>query len=558
MSSNGLDASTRIVVAAFWFVVLLGVPFWWKTTEVYRASLPLAEIDTWQTWQASNKKLNKLVENSSNFICISAEICKLSLPTTFTIHLPSPWSYSPSELENQLHVIQRDLSTVEDESSCVNFPLILNGVPWEMPTSWRDNLEAIFSENKDAPTGTYHIYIGPSQLETPYEYSIIIGVHRSHILQMNDITPETIDGALRTLLPLIFLKDQDSLSQMACKGAESDKYDMNSIRTLKYSPRYQVTFSLMNNDPRGISVDWNIRDSMKSKLMQHYASLSMKPQFKNRADKPSYYYFNPEHLPHFVNSAEWNLASTISSYPTINLILYVPSPEETPLRIHDSKEQPLLTNAFLIPRWGGVVIKNPSKKALAEKQLNFTKKDLQPIMKIFVAQLRSLMGIPNINSMADKMPSTVNATFMSSPITGITTLEKDQLIRHRTVENMVNAIATLHSLQQLVTEIPKMVVLDHIALQVQQSLNALQLACDVLSQGKYTPALQYSIEAIELSEKAFFDPTMVSMLYFPDEHKYAIYMPLFVPISVPLVMALLKEVKNISKQRKEKRNLKVE
>ncbi|KAL0075090.1 phosphatidylinositol-glycan biosynthesis class S protein [Phycomyces blakesleeanus] len=404
-----IDASTRIVVAAFWFVVLLGVPFWWKTTEVYRASLPLAEIDTWQTWQASNKKLNKL-------------------------------------------------------------------------------------------------------------------------------------------------------------------YDMNSIRTLKYSPRYQVTFSLMNNDPRGISVDWNIRDSMKTYVypfldqlsmisnftMQHYASLSMKPQFKNRADKPSYYYFNPEHLPHFVNSAEWNLASTISSYPTINLILYVPSPEETPLRIHDSKEQPLLTNAFLIPRWGGVVIKNPSKKALAEKQLNFTKKDLQPIMKIFVAQLRSLMGIPNINSMADKMPSTVNATFMSSPITGITTLEKDQLIRHRTVENMVNAIATLHSLQQLVTEIPKMVVLDHIALQVQQSLNALQLACDVLSQGKYTPALQYSIEAIELSEKAFFDPTMVSMLYFPDEHKYAIYMPLFVPISVPLVMALLKEVKNISKQRKEKRNLKVE
>ncbi|KAI9030062.1 phosphatidylinositol-glycan biosynthesis class S protein [Phycomyces nitens] len=552
MSLKSLDASTRIVVAAFWFVVLLGVPFWWKTTEVYRASLPLAEIDKWQTWQN----------------------CKLSLPTTFTIHLPTPWNYSP-ELETQLQLIQRDLSTVQDDS-CVNFPLILKAVPWETPTDWENNLETIFSQNKDAPTGTYHLYIGSGQIKEPHEYNIVIGIHRSHVLQMNKITTETIDGGLRTILPLIFLKDQESLARMACKGVESDKYDMNSMRTLKYSPRYQVTFSLMNNDPRGITVDWDIRDAMKAYVypfldqlsmisnftvdsqIQHYAALSMKPQFKNRVDKPSYYFFNPEHLPHFVNSAEWNLASTISSYPTINLILYVPSPEETPLRIHDSKEQPLLSNAFLIPRWGGVAIKNPPKKALVEKQLHFTKKDLQPIMKIFVAQLRSLMGIPNINSMAEKLPSTVNATFMAAPITAITTLEKDQLIRHRTVENMVNAIATLHSLQQLVTEIPKMVVLDHIALQVQQSLNALQLACEVLSQGKYTPALQHSIEAIELSEKAFFDPTMVSMLYFPDEHKYAIYMPLFVPISVPLVMALLKEVKNMAKQRKERRGLKVE
>ena len=134
-------------------------------------------------------------------------------------------------------------------------------------------------------------------------------------------------------------------------------------------------------------------------------------------------------------------------------------------------------------------------------------------------------------------------TFMAAPYTGITSLEKDALIRRRTVENIVNAASTLSSLAQLVTEIPNMVVLDHIALQVQESLHALELGCHALQAAKYDSALRHSIHAIELAEEAFFNPTMVSMLYFPDEHKYAIYMPLFVPISVPLIMTVIKNVK---------------
>jgi hypothetical protein len=53
--------------------------------------------------------------------------------------------------------------------------------------------------------------------------------------------------------------------------------------------------------------------------------------------------------------------------------------------------------------------------------------------------------------------------------------------------------------------------------------------------------------ALEYAEKAFFDDKMFSMLYFPDEHKYAIYTPLFGPLALPLVMALLKELQRIIK-----------
>ncbi|KAI7870785.1 phosphatidylinositol-glycan biosynthesis class S protein [Spinellus fusiger] len=546
MSQKQLDATTRIVVAAFWCVVLFGVPFWWKTTEVYRASLPLTEIDIWKTWQNH----------------------QLSLPTHFILHIPSPWKFDSLEIHQHLESVRRDLSTALDNSPCIHFPIVLTAEPWEALAVGQD-IESLLAHKGDVSIGTYHLYIAPAHLTAPYKYNVTLGIHRNHIIQMDKIAPNTISNALRTLLPLVFLRDQQNLSQIACHGVESNKHDMNSMRTLKYSPRYQVTFSLMNNNPRGIAVNWDIRDAMKSYIypfldqlsiisnftvdsqVQHYASLSMKPQFMARVEKPDYYYFEPEHLPHFINSAEWNLASTISSYPTINFILYVPSPDEMPLRIHDTHGEPLMSNAFLVPQWGGVAIKNPPKKTLASQQYHLTKKDLQPMMRIFVAQLRSLLGIADMDSKTQHMPPFMNATFLVSPMTGITTLEKDQLIRHRTVENMANAIATLHSLKQLVTEIPKMVVLDHIADKVQQSLAALQSACESINQGHYTPALQYSIEAIELSEKAFFDPTMVSMLYFPDEHKYAIYMPLFIPISVPLVMTLLKELKKITRKRKE-------
>lgn len=41
--------------------------------------------------------------------------------------------------------------------------------------------------------------------------------------------------------------------------------------------------------------------------IQHYADLAVTPQFMERQKLPSYYYLTPQTLPHFINSAEWNL-----------------------------------------------------------------------------------------------------------------------------------------------------------------------------------------------------------------------------------------------------------
>jgi phosphatidylinositol glycan class S len=58
---------TRLVVFAFWSFVLLGLPFWWKTTEVYRANLPFAEIDAWQSKQVQTRKTHSLIYLTQSF-----------------------------------------------------------------------------------------------------------------------------------------------------------------------------------------------------------------------------------------------------------------------------------------------------------------------------------------------------------------------------------------------------------------------------------------------------------------------------------------------------------
>ncbi|KAG2206584.1 hypothetical protein INT46_002839 [Mucor plumbeus] len=506
MEQENTGKVTRLVVFAFWSVVLLGLPFWWKTTEA----------------------------------------CDFVMPTKFTIFIPPIFQQSIDNTQLSSEIKTKLADRLANFKYKDTFPIDISVLE-------QDNVQG----HKEATIGHYFIYVDQAD-----KIDIKIGSERSSFLKINDMTTSNIADILTTMIPPVYLSEYENLGNMACHIEKKDKNDVSSMRAFKYSSQYETTFSLMNNNPENMKMDWEIRDAINSYLslflkevsvvsnftidsqIQNYAPLSLKPSFKERVGKPNYYYFEPQHLPHFVNSAEWNLASTITSYPSINFILYVPSADEAPLRIHDSKGQPLLTSAFLIPRWGGIVIKNTPKSAIDE--YTFTKKDLQPIMKIFISQLRSLIGIHDLQSnISNKFPANYQVTFEPATKSGITTLEKDNLIRSRTLENVVNTISTLKSLAQLVDEIPNMVVEDHISIKVRQSLDALDSVSKALSTESYIEALQSSIKTIELAEKAFFDPTMVSMLYFPDEHKYAIYMPLFVPISVPLVMALLKEIKKL-------------
>ncbi|CAO3684438.1 unnamed protein product [Umbelopsis ramanniana] len=552
------DSTKRLVIASVWAVVLLGLPLWWKTTAVYCAQLPFSQIDSWAERKA----------------------CQLSFPSTFVIHLASIADGEPQAHNRPLDfaVIQETITSNVNSrlasnkaTECVEFPLHVNIQNWPITSDMKNLLHHTEPSNSKQIIGKYDIFIAP-QLPAPTTSKLAhvqLGDDRSIVLTLREWTSSDIEEASSAVIAAIVKGERESVRSIACDGGLTERSNLDGARTMKFSPTYQMTFSLMNGNPDSMHVDWDIEAAIATYLkpfisevslvsnftvdsqIQHYADLAVTPQFMERQKLPSYYYLTPQTLPHFINSAEWNLASAISSSPTINFILYIPAADKTPLRIHDDKGQPLRSNAFLIPRWGGIAIKNPPKSASG--RLEFSKEDLKPFMEIFVAQLRGLVGIHDLKKTMSSLESSYEISLPPTPQTAVTVIEMDAVVKQRIAENVVNSIATLKSLAKLVTEIPNMVVLDHIRTEVQLSLDSLNQACQALQQEDYLKALQHSIHAIERSEKAFFDPTMVSMLYFPDEHKYAIYMPLFVPVSVPLIMAVIKQLKEYQKEKREQK-----
>ncbi|KAI7831453.1 phosphatidylinositol-glycan biosynthesis class S protein [Gamsiella multidivaricata] len=347
----------------------------------------------------------------------------------------------------------------------------------------------------------------------------------------------------------------DTIKQLV-NGAGSQGADKvkDQLKAVKYAPGYQITFSLFSGDASNGVREWKMQEAINAYLapflksmsavskftvesqVQHYASLTFKPELDTSRNE---HYLAPDSLPNFINAAEWSLASTVSSLPSLNFLTYVPKPSESPLVIKSGPSAPRSsTNSFLIPRWGGITILNRDNSTSISPHV-ITVQELGPVMKVFLMQLRDLMGLADLSAARASFPITFHKTSNEAP----TAWELDNLLRRRSAENLMDSLATLTSLARLVVDTPNMVVLDHIQKDVVDALEDISRSCQRLSEQAYVEALAASRDALVKSETAFFDPTMVSMLYFPDEHKYAIYMPLFVPISVPLVMALLRELK---------------
>lgn len=109
--------------------------------------------------------------------------------------------------------------------------------------------------------------------------------------------------------------------------------------------------------------------------------------------------------------------------------------------------------------------------------------------------------------------------------------------------NLNDAQETLVSLYNLIQEIPGMTVNENIQKQVLNSLNSINKCHELIDLGDFEGASLSAIDAVVYAEGAFFDGSLVSLLYFPVEHKYAVYMPFFVPALVPVFSSFFGYIK---------------
>ncbi|OQN95246.1 hypothetical protein B0A48_18605 [Cryoendolithus antarcticus] len=330
----------------------------------------------------------------------------------------------------------------------------------------------------------------------------------------------------------------DSFRDESAFASQFESLQRRTTRAFKPAPSYHLTFSLFAGGSAPSS--WDIETAAEqyiNPLLQALSSISdftVDTQVQLHAsispaiagptfDTPTITWtLLASDLSGFVNAAEWPLSPGIGSGSTINLILYVPHPRQTPLTLSGGG------NSWIIPQWGGVQILNPASNTTS----HLSAAHIEPVMLTFADQLMSLLGVP------DSPPSL--------------SLRIAALQRERTTSLILSASSTLGALVRLTRKLQSIAIPKTVAHSVELTISHLEQACTALSEGDYAAALTSAKVAEAEAEKAFFEPSMVGQVYFPEEHKFAVYVPLLGPMGVPLVMTLIKEARGLVGRRKGK------
>ena len=166
---------------------------------------------------------------------------------------------------------------------------------------------------------------------------------------------------------------------------------------------------------------------------------------------------------------------------------------------------------------------------LSPNTSHLTMADLSYPFLTFSSQLRALLGVPHIPTIN---PSPSKAHWQTSA-----------LMRERIVQNARDSIQRLVALSRQVKEIRNMRIPLAVQKDVQGALESLSLVSGWDRQSRcptyefeqvkthnLTQAMKQSAEALDLAKRAAFNHEMLALIYFPDEHKWAVYTPLFGPI----------------------------
>lgn len=124
--------------------------------------------------------------------------------------------------------------------------------------------------------------------------------------------------------------------------------------------------------------------------------------------------------------------------------------------------------------------------------------------------------------------------------------EFDALISALTLVKLQNTLLSLQSIskQSLGVKIPK-----EVSNLANEAYNNAMKSIEHLETKQIQESYRLASRAYELSESAYYDPTLLESLYFPDDLKYAIYLPLFLPLAFTLSSSIYDLLKHLSKQK---------
>ncbi|ODH48412.1 hypothetical protein GX48_05504 [Paracoccidioides brasiliensis] len=549
-----------LVIASFWAIILfLGLPMWWKTTSIYRARLPLKEMKDWA----------------------DGKVCRPVFPLQILVYAPS---MSTPDAEQLIRTTQHALDDLNDfsahhlrlrlaetsQSSGVGAetaPIVdadaeeKENAALNVKLLPREDLAALgaelhpYSERLDI---FYPVSQAPSTsaLNSLLATFIASEVQKlfneekatiAYILSSSNTLSPSLQSSTGGQTPPVNNREQGVALIKSVAPQLAESIARRTTRSFKYAETYHLSFSLFTPGPYPSS--WDVEPALQEylvPLLKTFAPISnfsidtqvqVYANFAPTATQPEYdesqnaWTLHKKDLSSFINAAEWPLSPSIGKGPTINFILYVPSASQSPLVIKENR-----ATSWLIPQWGGIVILNPPLDTSFVPRSNpphLSKDSLRSPLSTFSHQLLTLLGTP------------------SSPAS--LPLRLQTLVRIHTASLLLSASSTMGSLAHLTRSLASIPIPLSVANSVSTTLSHLSATCELLREGRFRQALATARVAENEAERSFFDKSMVGLVYFPDEHKVAVYLPLLGPIGVPLVMGLVREGRRLVLAMKQRR-----
>ncbi|XP_058055557.1 GPI transamidase component PIG-S [Anopheles bellator] len=533
-TSSPEDDSIHIyaTIAFVVIIILIGVPMWWKTTEVYRVSLPYAEIQALS--DAPIKTAFRL-----GLYCKSPErrdIMAFELRKKFEHNFAF-------ELE------LLELSLDPEKVAAVKTPAML---------------EAELLKRYPASVGDFML-IEWNKLDD----DVLVTTERTAFISESATSLKTYQVLSSWILQEYKLKailgSRDV--QQTTKGRQL------RLNSAPLQPQYEVLITVLNPRPDLQKVHWNPRAAAENYIspflneLAGITNFTIKTQwiYQVGIDGPGvqpkqvpdssklgrHYALGEDSLPHIITSLEKKLGTQITDHPCIHFVVYVAPCSQAPLKIYHKDGQRASPNsgkveAFTSAKWGGIMFASPAEatcvRYMEEEQFSDVYLHAQDIMPVLLYQLRKIFDLEN------------NAPLLDTALVPCDRIEPrvwevDTFLRTNTIYLVHSATTTLQSLIQLLGGIEYIVINDEVGAAIQNAYRKVVEAKRRLTEGTLQQAALLAREAYTSAERAFFDPSLLALLYFPNEQKYAIYIPLFLPIMIPVVFSFNTIVKYIRKRR---------
>ena len=165
--------------------------------------------------------------------------------------------------------------------------------------------------------------------------------------------------------------------------------------------------------------------------------------------------------------------------------------------------------------------------------------EIHQAFEVFTYQLRELLGVPVV-------PRFAGAEARWNRLEG---WELDRFMREQTAANLATVADALGGMITLLDEIPNMVIRDSIKDTVEMATDGADAGYTAAARGDVVNAFLAARRAAFGAETAFYDKSILALLYFPADEMYAVFLPALLPMSVGLAAVVSKQYQSYKEYR---------